>query len=126
MQKAVEAKVRKIRVAKVKGEKTKEEQEEKKKKKKQKKEKMMEIKKVVKEWEIWDDKEKVARLEEKLKKLVLEQFYKLIKVFEKIVSEKMLMRKMWDHMIDLEEGFVPRKVIPCLQKRESTSTGMLG
>ena len=78
----------------------------------------MEIKKVVKKWEIWDDKEKVARLEEKLKKLVLEQFYKLIKVFEKIVSEKMLMRKMWDHMIDLEEGFVPRKVIPCLQKRE--------
>ena len=83
----------------------------------------MEIKKVVKEWEIWDDKEKAVRLEEKVKKLVLEQFHKLIKVFEKKVSEKMLM---WDHMIDLKEEFVPRKVIPCLQKRESTSTGMIG
>jgi len=33
---------------------------------------MMEIKRVVKEWEIWDNKEKIARSEEKVKKLVPE------------------------------------------------------
>lgn len=86
----------------------------------------MEIKKVVKEWEIWDNEEKVARSEEEVKKLGPEQFHKWIKVFEKKASEKIPIRKMWDHIIDLEERFVPRKVISYLQKRESTSTGMLG
>ena len=37
---------------------------------------MIEIKKIVKEWKILDDKEKAARLEEKVKKLVPKQFYK--------------------------------------------------
>ena len=43
----------------------------------------MEIKKVVKEWEIWDKEEKAVKLEEKAKKMVLEKFYKWIKVFSK-------------------------------------------
>ena len=87
----MEAKVRKIRVAKVKGDDGNKESG--------------------KGVGNLDDKEKAVRLEEKVKKLVLEYFHKLIKVFEKKVSEKMLM---WDHMIDLKEGFIPRKVIPCL------------
>jgi len=33
---------------------------------------MMKIKKVAEEWEIWDEEEKVVRLEKKIKKLVLE------------------------------------------------------
>ena len=51
------------------------------------------MKKVVKKWEIWDEKEEVARSEEEAKKLVLEKLYKWIKVFGKKVSERMLTRK---------------------------------
>ena len=32
-----------------------------------------------------------------------------MKVFEKKDSERMLMRKAWDHAIDLREGFVLKK-----------------
>ena len=49
--------------------------EEKDKKNKQKKGKMIEVKKVVEEWGIWDEEEKVARLEEKVKKLVPKKFH---------------------------------------------------
>ena len=37
---------------------------------------MIEIKKIAEEWKIWNEKEKVAKLEEKAKKLVLECFHK--------------------------------------------------
>ena len=30
-------------------------------------------------------------------------------MFEKKESERMLIRKTWDHAIDLREGFVPKK-----------------
>ena len=53
----------------------------------------MEVKKVAEEQEIWDEEEEVARLEEEAKKLVLEQFYKWIKVFGKKASERMLTKK---------------------------------
>ena len=43
------------------------------------------------------------------KKLVPEKFYEWIKVFEKKQSERMPMRKLWDHAIDVKEGFIPRK-----------------
>ena len=69
----------------------------------------MEVKKVVEEWEIWDEEEEVARSEVEAKKLVLEQFHKWIKVFGKKQSERMPTRKMWDHVIDVKEGFVLRK-----------------
>jgi len=45
------------------------------------------------EWEIWDEEEEAARSEEEVKMLVLEQFHKWIKVFEKKASERILMRK---------------------------------
>jgi len=73
-----------------------------------KKGKMMEVKKVVEEWEIWDEEEEAARLEAEAKKLVPEKFYKWIKVFGKKQSEKILMKKMWDHEIEVKERFVPR------------------
>jgi len=41
------------------------------------------VKKVAEEWEIWDEEEEAARLEEEAKKLVLERFYQWIKVFGK-------------------------------------------
>jgi len=82
--------------------------EEKNKKKKQK-EKTIEVKKVAEEWEIWDKEKEAARSEEKVKKLVPEKFHQWIKVFEKKKLERMLMRKVWDHTIDIKEVFVPRK-----------------
>jgi len=52
------------------------------------------------------------------KKLVPEKFHEWIKVFGKKQSERMLMRKVWDHAIDVKEGFVPRKgkVYPLLRE----------
>jgi len=42
---------------------------------------------------------------------VLEQFHRWIKVFRKKASKRMLMRKMWDYVIDLKKGFMLRKGI---------------
>ena len=41
--------------------------------------------------------------------MVLEQFHKWIKVFGKKQLERMPTWKIWDHAIDMKEGFVPRK-----------------
>jgi len=82
---------------------------------------MVEVKRVAKEWEIWDKKEKAARSEVEVKKMVPEKFHIWIKVFGKKQSERMLMRKVWDHTIEVKEVFVPRKgkVYPLLrEKRE--------
>ena len=88
----------------------KEERREKKEKKRnQKKGKMVEVRKVVEEWEIWDEEEEAAKSEEEAKKLILEKFHRWIKVFGKKQSERMPTRKLWDHAIDVKEGFVPRK-----------------
>ena len=76
---------------------------------------------MVEEWEIWDEEEEAAKLEAETKKLVLEKFHKWIKVFGKKQSERMPTRKIWDHAIDIKEGFIPRKekVYPLLrEKRE--------
>ena len=50
--------------------------------------------------------------------MVLEKFHKWIKVFEKKQSERMLTRKMWDHTIDVKEGFVLRNGKVYLLSRE--------
>ena len=41
--------------------------------------------------------------------MVPEKFHKWIKVFGKKQSERMPTRKVWDHAIDVKEGFVLRK-----------------
>jgi len=41
--------------------------------------------------------------------MVPQRFHKYLKVFEKKDSERMLMRKAWNHAIDLREGFIPKK-----------------
>ena len=61
------------------------------------------------EWEIWDEEEEAVKSEAEAKKLVLEKFHEWIKVFRKKQSERMLTRKLWDHAIDVKEGFMPRK-----------------
>ena len=78
----------------------------------------MKVRKVAEEWEIWDEEEEVARLEVEAKELVPEKFHKWIKVFGKKQSERMLTRKVWDHAIDIKEGFVPRKGKVYLLSRE--------
>ena len=44
-----------------------------------------------------------------VEEMVSRQFHKYLKVFKKKESEMMLMRKAWDHAIDIREGFVPKK-----------------
>ena len=78
----------------------------------------MEVKKVVEKWEIWDDNEEAARSEVKAKKLVLKKFHKQIKVFRKKQSKRMPMRKVWDHVIEVKEGFALRKGKVYLLSRE--------
>ena len=83
--------------------------EEKEKKKKQKRGRAVEVRKVVEEWEIWDEEEEVAKSEAEAKKLVPEKFHEWIKMFGKKQSERMPTRKLWDHAIEVKEGFVLRK-----------------
>jgi len=47
--------------------------------------------------------------EEVLKRLVPRRFWKWKKVFGKKESERMPVQKIWDHTIELKEGFMPRK-----------------
>jgi len=112
MWKTVETSTREVRMGKAEGRRSKERSRKEMRRKGQEKEtkkgKMMEVKKVVEEWEIWDEEEEAARLEAEAKKLVPEKFYKWIKVFGKKQSEKILMKKMWDHEIEVKERFVPR------------------
>ena len=67
------------------------------------------MKKIAKKWEIWDDEEKAVKSEEEARKLVLECFHKWIHMFGKKQSKRMLTRKVWNHAIDIKEGFTPRK-----------------
>ena len=79
---------------------------------------MMEVKRVAEEWEIWDEEEEAAKSEAEAKKLVPEKFHRWIKVFGKKQSERMPTQKIWDHTIDMKEGFVPRKEKVYLLSRE--------
>ena len=51
--------------------------------------------------------------------MVPERFHEWIKVFGKKQLERMPTRKLWDHAIDVKEGFVPRKekVYPLLREK---------
>ena len=48
----------------------------------------------MKEWEIWDKEEKVAKSEAEARKLILERFYKWIYIFYKKTSKQMPTRKL--------------------------------
>ena len=83
--------------------------EEKEKRNKQKRGGTVEVRKITEDWEIWDEEEEAAKSEEEAKKLVPEKFHRWIKVFGKKQLERMPTRKLWDHAIDVKEGFMPRK-----------------
>ena len=110
MWEAVEISARKVGVGKAKERRSKRRGwEEKEKKKKTNKRQETEVKRVVEEWEIWEEEEEAVKSETEAKKLVPERFYKWIKVFGKKQLKRMLTRKMWDHVIEMKEGFVPQK-----------------
>jgi len=52
-----------------------------------------------------------------VEEMVPRRFHKYLKMFEKKESERMVIRKTWDHTIDLREGFVPKKGKICLLSR---------
>ena len=64
------------------------------------------------EWE-WTMKEKfdkeIEQDKEKVREMVPWKFHKWLKVFEKTESERMPVRKPWDHAINLREDFIPKK-----------------
>ena len=62
------------------------------------------------EWLMRDkfDEEEVLDME-KVEKMIPRQFHKGLKTFGKVASERMLVRKPWDHAIDLKEDFIPKK-----------------
>ena len=70
------------------------------------------------EWEIWDEEEEAIKSEEEAKRLVPEKFHEWIKVFGKKQLERMSTRKVWDHTIEVKEGFVLRKGKVYLLSRE--------
>jgi len=46
---------------------------------------------------------------EKVRKMVLQNFHRWLKVFEKVESERMPVRKPWDHAINLRKILYRRK-----------------
>ena len=80
-----------------------------KKKKKFKGKKIIEVKKIPEKQEIWDKEEETAKLEEEAKKSISLRFHKQIHIFGKEASERIPMRKMLDHTIDMKKQFLLRK-----------------
>ena len=73
------------------------------------------------EWkQIMEEKfdEEIKLNRKKIKKIMLQKFHKQLKVFGKVESKRMLMRKLWDHTINLKEDFVPKKERTYLMSRQ--------
>jgi len=59
--------------------------------------------------EDWGKEEEMEMDHRKIEGMVPRRFYRWMKVFGKVESERMPVRKVWDHAIDLREEFVPSK-----------------
>jgi len=59
--------------------------------------------------EDWGRKEEIEEDHRKIEEIVPKKFLKWKKVFGKVESGRMLIRKVWDHAIDLKETFKPQK-----------------
>ena len=62
-------------------------------------------------WTMEDKEREEEAIEDrwKVKDMVPKRFHRWLKVFRKQESERMPVRKTWDHAIDLQEEFVPKK-----------------
>ena len=59
--------------------------------------------------EDWGREEEMEVDHHKIKTIVPKRFHQWLKVFRKVESERMLVRKVWDHAIDVKEDFKPSK-----------------
>jgi len=64
---------------------------------------------VIDDKEDWEKKKEIKEDHRKIKEMVLKKFLKWRKVFGKVESERIPMRKVWNHAIDLKEIFKPQK-----------------
>jgi len=55
--------------------------------------------------EDWEEEEEIKEDHRKIEKIVPRRFLKWKKMFGKIELERMLIRKTWDHAIDIKETF---------------------
>ena len=69
---------------------------------------------------IWITLDKPKKVEKTVKELVPKEYYKYLKVFSKEKSERMPIRKLWDHVIQLKNTFKPKKdrLIPLLYEEQ--------
>ena len=65
------------------------------------------VRQAIDDKEDWRREEKVEVNYKKIKEMVPRKFLKQRKVFGKVKSERMPMRKIWDHIIDLKKTFKP-------------------
>jgi len=61
------------------------------------------------EKEDWRREKEMKINHHKIETIVPKQFYQWLKVFGKVESERMLVQKVWDHVIDVKEDFKPSK-----------------
>ena len=69
--------------------------------------------------------DKPKKIEKTAEELVPKEYHKYLKVFSKEELERMLIRKPWDHVIELKDTFKPKKgrLIPLLhEEQEEVST----
>jgi len=59
--------------------------------------------------EDWRGEKEIKEDHRRIEEMVPGKFLKWRKVLGKVESERMLMRKIWDHIIDLKDMFIPRK-----------------
>jgi len=64
---------------------------------------------VINDKEDWGREEEIEEDHRKIEEMVPRKFLKWKKVFGKVESERMLMRKVWDYTIDLKETFKSQK-----------------
>jgi len=64
---------------------------------------------VVNKKEDWEREEEIKADHRKVEEMVSKRFHKWLKVFGKVESKRMLVRKVWDHAIDLRDDFKASK-----------------
>jgi len=55
--------------------------------------------------EDWEREEKIEADHRKMEEMVPKRFHKWLKIFGKVKSERMPVRNVWDHAIDLQNNF---------------------
>ena len=60
---------------------------------------------VIHDKEDWEKEKEIEVDHRKIEEMVLQKFLKWRKIFEKVESERIPTRKIWDHAIDLKEIF---------------------